>query len=283
VNFLLFMGMLYVCQFGASPFGEAPSGHQSRGSLTGRLLSGNSDRLNRFSVQITSFGGKEIYAEATPDAHGNFDLATPGNGIYQLQVFALDGTVIQTQSLTLPNFGRLEIDLRPAGRSGPRESVSIARLQHKPSKKATQEFALARQMADKGEHTGAIEHLERALSIDPNYFEAMNNLGVEYTHLGKLPEARRIFEQAVQLDGGDAKVEANLAYVLLCMGKPAEAESAARASVRADSTSSRARLYLALSLLQQHKSQKEAIFHLEKAKPELEAARRILSELESRQ
>src|SRR5262249_43230060 len=48
------------------------------------------------------------------------------------------------------------------------------------SKKAFKEFQKAVEESTAGNHLGAVEHLRKAIAEEPNYFEAYNNLGVQY-------------------------------------------------------------------------------------------------------
>jgi cytochrome c-type biogenesis protein CcmH/NrfG len=67
----------------------------------------------------------------------------------------------------------------------------------------------------------------------------------------------------------------------LWLHRPVEAEQAARAALRADGLSGRARYYLALSLLEQNKAKAEARFDLERAGPQFEPARHLLEQLQN--
>jgi Tfp pilus assembly protein PilF len=50
-----------------------------------------------------------------------------------------------------------------------------------------------------GDLAGAMEHLEQALEIDPNFAEAHNNLGVVHARLGRLDAARAEYEKALEV------------------------------------------------------------------------------------
>lgn len=122
-----------------------------------------------------------------------------------------------------------------------RVPMSVARLQHKVPKKAMKEFEAFRRAMALKERADATAHLEACLRIDPQFFEAANDLGVLYLNAGRLSEA----------------------------------EDAARSSLRAN----RARYLLAVSLLEQKKSPSEVQFHLSKARNQFEPARVLLDRL----
>ncbi len=67
------------------------------------------------------------------------------------------------------------------------------------------------------------------------------------------------------MDATDPLAETNLSVALLKLGRFSEAEAAARSGLRGVGLSSRAQLYLALSLLEQNKARKEVLFHLSNA------------------
>jgi Flp pilus assembly protein TadD len=50
-----------------------------------------------------------------------------------------------------------------------------------------------------GKVTEAVEHLQQALRIKPDYVEAHFNLGLALEKLGRTPEAIEQFEQALKL------------------------------------------------------------------------------------
>ena len=64
-------------------------------------------------------------------------------------------------------------------------------------------------------------------------------------------------------------------FALLSLHRFSEAKQAARASLRSDPRSPRARFYPAISLLEQNEANKEALFHLAKAADQLEPVKKI--------
>ncbi len=155
-------------------------------------------------------------------------------------------------------------------------SISLPRLQHKVPQKAQKAYFSAQTAWERKDSAKAARMLESAISLDPGFFEAINNLGVMFLRLERLDDALRMFQRATEIDGSDALAEANLSYALLALHRNAEAEEAARASLRGDPGSGRAHIYLAVSLLEQGKKREEAIIHLKKASGEFAEARALL-------
>ncbi len=251
--------------------------------LSGQVESGATRDFSKMRVQLWGSGGRNVIAEANVNVFGAFDVQAV-SGSYELRIVDWYGTLIHTQSVSIPYSLTLRISLGgEAVRGAARIPVSLTRLQHKVPKHAAKEYQAWRSSLPAKDQRGGIAHLEKAIGADPQFFEVVNDLGVLYLQEGRLSEAYDMFQRATGIDAGDPQAEANLAYVLLLMHRYPEAEEAARSSVRADAMSGRGRFLLAVSLIEQKKSLKEAQFHLAKARDEFEPARKLLLRLEGSQ
>ena len=74
-----------------------------------------------------------------------------------------------------------------------------------------------------GRETEAIEHLERALRLKPDYAEAHYNLGVALEHAGKVQEAMGHYEQALRSKPDYPEAHNNLGNALVRLGRLPEA------------------------------------------------------------
>ncbi len=74
-----------------------------------------------------------------------------------------------------------------------------------------------------GETETAIAQLKRALKLSPRYLRALNDLGVLYLQLNRLPEAAELFAQAVKFDESFNLARLNLGVVLHRQGRNKEA------------------------------------------------------------
>jgi Flp pilus assembly protein TadD len=74
-----------------------------------------------------------------------------------------------------------------------------------------------------GQTETAITQLKRAIKISPRYLRALNDLGVLYLQLNRLPEAADLFAQAVKLDENFYLARLNLGVVLHRQGHDKEA------------------------------------------------------------
>jgi len=73
--------------------------------------------------------------------------------------------------------------------------------------KAQVEFGI--KVAQKGLWREAIYRWERAVTIDPNYAAAYNNLAVAYEHEGQFDKARKAYDKAAELQPNNAMVRQN--------------------------------------------------------------------------
>src|SRR2546423_13678345 len=55
----------------------------------------------------------------------------------------------------------------------------------------------------RGNHQLAVEHIERALAIEPRDAGAYSNLGLAYAGLAKLDEAARCYQRALKLNANN--------------------------------------------------------------------------------
>ena len=75
-------------------------------------------------------------------------------------------------------------------------------------------------LAGSGRVAEAMAHFEAALSLRPDYVEALNNLGRVLHGLGRLPEAIAHFERALRLQPRLAEAHNNLGAALTDAGRP---------------------------------------------------------------
>ena len=83
-------------------------------------------------------------------------------------------------------------------------------------------FLSARQLAEAGDATGALEALKKVVASNPDHAPAHNDLGVAYYRLGDAERAEHHYTRAVALAPGDAVYRKNLAD-FYCMGGRVEA------------------------------------------------------------
>jgi len=97
----------------------------SRSTLSGRVHSPGSSDLNRLRIQIAEYSERRILSETNPNSQGSFEVPVPRTGVYELRVMSSTSTVIHSQSVTMPCFNELTIDLSN-GSNGYSASSSVS-------------------------------------------------------------------------------------------------------------------------------------------------------------
>lgn len=87
----------------------------------------------------------------------------------------------------------------------------------------------------------AIAHLNELIQMEPNNSRGYTKLGTAYAILGKIAEAERSYQAALQLNDKDSEAHINLALVLLNTGRNAEAKATLTHVLQYDPNNVRAR------------------------------------------
>jgi Flp pilus assembly protein TadD len=102
---------------------------------------------------------------------------------------------------------RIMIFLEPdvadsAGNATGGSVISAKQLATKIPDKAIDEYKKAGKESAAGNYSKAVEHLKRALELAPDYYEAQNNLGVQYLQTQLFRDAEKAFGRAQSLNPG---------------------------------------------------------------------------------
>ncbi len=159
-------------------------------------------------------------------------------------------------------------------------------LRHDYPQEAVKAFKEGTKREHEGKLQQAIARFKKAVEIDPDFYQARNNLGSSYLALGRLEEAEAEFLRVTQAQRADAAAYLNLGNVYLMMnraedsyrflqeglkrqpdsakgqfllgtlysrvGRFADAEKQLRAALKLDATMSRVHLELVNLYLRQH-------------------------------
>ena len=170
-----------------------------------------------------------------------------------------------------------EVRLEPPHSVGNRlpssETVTLHELSHHVPGRAVKEFERARKATNEGEKENAIAHYHKAIAADPEFFAAINNLGVTYLDLNRVDVAIEQFTKAIAVDPHAPLPEANLAIAYLRQGLIADAERAARRAVDLDRVGRYGQLVLGASLIMKGNFTLEAERSLTQAAQEYAVAR----------
>ena len=123
--------------------------------------------------------------------------------------------------------------------------ASVAELTHKVPKPARQAYDRAAKFSQKGQYLEASLELELAVTLDPDYANAHNNLGVQYFMLHRLEDADREYRRAVELNPALADAHTNMATAALFGGDLYRADTEARKALALAPSDEQARSVLA--------------------------------------
>jgi cytochrome c-type biogenesis protein CcmH/NrfG len=88
----------------------------------------------------------------------------------------------------------------------------------------------------RGDAERAVQHLRRALELDPGHAVSWLNLGIVHHQAGRLEAAVGAYEQAVACGGDTLLARYNMAVALEALDRPAEAALALRQVLARDPT-----------------------------------------------
>jgi tetratricopeptide (TPR) repeat protein len=249
-------------------------------SIKGELRSNSPIDFHDHRIEAREFGVHGEVYRAEPSLDGAFELRHIPTGDYLLLVTSANGDTIQQEFVTVNRAtSHLEIRLaRPAKTLTTPGTVSIAQLQHPPDRKAIQAFFAAQRFAKSGDSQKAVEELERAVRISPEFADAYTNLAVQHMRMHRYQEAAAELTRALQIAGPNAVMLSNLAYAQVYLGRVAESLASVRAALRLDSGFLQAHLILGTILLNDPRTRAEAIPHLELAAEKYPSARDLLEQ-----
>ena len=129
-----------------------------------------------------------------------------------------------------------------------------------------------------GKVDAAMQSLNEAIRIDPEYADAYHTLAHVQQHQGKLEEAREALQKAVEIDPELTEAWAMLSGLLGQLAEFAGAESASRRALELDPTLTDARANLATALVEQGKNE-EAVPELRRVVEQQPASAHVWSRL----
>jgi len=147
---------------------------------------------------------------------------------------------------------------------------------HEPVRAARKAAEKAERLAKKKQRDEAIAEYREAVTLDPLYFEAWNDLALELEAAGKTDEAEQMFRRLTQSNPEHVLAFTNLASLLSGQKRYADAEAVARQAMKLHSYSFKANLVLGGVLISEGKWSDEAKTKLEYAVVKYPAARTLL-------
>ena len=139
--------------------------------------------------------------------------------------------------------------------------------------------AAAQRFSQEGEDGKAVEELQKAIRISPDYAAAHSNLAADYIRMKDYGEARREIQRALEIAGPNAVDLCNLAFLDTAEGRMPQALENVKAALRADPANANGHYILGTLLLLDKRTAEEGVRHLEQAAQTVPGARLMLSKL----
>jgi tetratricopeptide (TPR) repeat protein len=196
---------------------HAQGGH----TLQGKVIAPNGMQPNG-PVKITlTFNGRRMY-EAFSDLSGRFSFTGLAPGTYQLTAEGDDHS-FETTSIyaevsafgSAPQLFSQDIQLRPlVGQPLGQTAFVNAFVQDVP-KPARQALDRAMKLNVDNKSDAAIEKMQEAIKLFPQYFEAHFQLGNQFMKLGRLDEAIAELDRAREVNANDERLYQSFGLVLM--------------------------------------------------------------------
>ncbi len=161
------------------------------------------------------------------DSNGRIEIPLPIPVPYSITIESDGETYDTTTKAFDPLYSRnyIIIHLRPltATTAPPPGLVSADATDLKVAPKAKEAYEAALKLIQAEQYEQALQPLKQAISLQPDYFHAYNDLGVVYMKLNKLDKATEALRQAIKINDKIYFPQLNLAVVFNKLGKYKEA------------------------------------------------------------
>ena len=233
----------------------APASPVAEGVIRGRVLLADGRPVTQ-AIKVTLKVMTGDYNVAYTDQQGQFEFNNLNPGSYTVEAEADRERELETATERVQIVRNapalVTLVLRGKGGDGagarrPAGVVSAGELDRAVPPKAAAEFERASRAAHDGKTAEAVAHLEKAVSIHPDYLMAQNDLGTQLLALGRLEEAEEHLRKAVGLDAKAFNPRLNLTIVLAERRRYPEAAEAAEQALQLNPASPAAHLYAGLA------------------------------------
>ncbi len=191
-----------------------------------RLMEGSSN-----SVVSTTYTNDLGEAQFLGVPVGDYHVQISGDGIQpkDSDTFEVDERKLSQAQYVVVN--KLE-ESGPKPLSAKSSTVSVSDLNVSP--KARKEVDKANEEMALHNWKKALEHLNKAVTISPEYATAYNNMGVLYDKMNDIPHEEEALQKAVSLDGHFAPALLNYGKLCLRQKNPLEAETLLQRAASSD-------------------------------------------------
>jgi tetratricopeptide (TPR) repeat protein len=155
-------------------------------------------------------------------------------------------------------------------------TVSAGSLQHRVPKEARKAYERALKTAKRDgrpDVEAAAVDLQRSITIDPEFTEALGRLGFVYFRLTRFGEAAAAYRRAIALHPESAVWHSELGWALFGLKDDAGAQECARRALRLEPANASANLLLGVLLSASAENRSESLWHLTEGSYYLQKAR----------
>ncbi len=244
-------------------------------SLSGKVSLPNSDPATQIQVYILGTSG--FSASTNTDDVGNFRFDGVPRSVYALTVTIPKEMHYRADPLSVDTTKEgaifvANIFLRnPVGASIEKEKtaqvISTREASQNIPKDARKALDKAQKYREQKKYGAALDELNKAIGIYPDYFQAFTEKGTVQVQSGHAQEALPDFSKAIQIFPDYEPALSGAGYCLLSLGKYQQSIDLLEKAVHVDSTHTQNLLFLGIANL--------ALSHWEKAQEALEQALRL--------
>jgi tetratricopeptide (TPR) repeat protein len=244
------------------------------------------------ALTVELSGGSGSSETTTASSDGTFEFRSAPAGSYELRVLGPGGEVLH-QEMVFINGATQSLSIRltdntanatrttglPSANRSTDNTISIQQLSHKVPPQAKKAFDRGIRAESEGNHQVAAEAFREAVGIDPEYVDALNELGAAEAALGELADAAQQFQKAVDLAPEHPLALPNLSIVLAKLRRFHDAAIVARRALKIVPDSGRIHYILAACILVEVGDTDEALENLERSTNEVPKAHLVAADL----
>ena len=235
-----------------------------------------------YTLELAEFRSRERVDTAELMVDGSFTIRHIPYGDYQMSILDSLGNTVHQELVTISG-STLPMTVSiaaPRKERPPAGGVSMAQLQHPPTRKAFQAMLSAQKFSETGNYARAAAELEKAVQISPYYTDAYVNLAVQHVRMGRYQEAEAEFRRALEIGGPNPLLLTDLASAQFAQKRLDDATQSARSALRLDAGYAQAHLMLGMALCNDTRTVQEGLEHLRKAAETLPIARIEIEKVE---
>ena len=244
-------------QMGGIDTDRGDLGTGGKNTIQGNIYYANGRRLDRrVKVKLRSLYGEQF---RLADDSGAFSFLRLKGGTYTVIIDAGPEFEIATETVDIIEIARrrddpgqtqtVQITLQPKQTSTTKPVGTVDASTGGVPEEARKLYKEAMESAEAGDNKKAVELLNTALKIHPNYMSALNELGLHYMRLKQFNKAAESFSQAIKIAPEAFTPRLNYGILLLHLKNYKAAVVELERAVQKDSSSASAHFHLGKALV----------------------------------